>query len=251
MAARKLADAKRAGFARGQRQPRQKRGTYPMWQRLRAARAYADLTQEDVGKALSPPRSRTAVAFWESATADLRTAPLGEQLMQYARICKVPVEWLLDDTQAPDSLYTYMQRRSGAVPVANPAEREQRRAKAFWSAVEYQTLHVCPELADQFHVPLTSAGVEVEAGFLCGQALCGFINESIDWQRHLVRETSRLLVLERMLGRPHQKHLLMYAPDGLADEESAVEFAAGLDVKLQLVDNVLVAANILCALGRK
>lgn len=66
-----------------------------MWQRIRAARNWAKLSQQVVADACGV--SRAAVALWESEDADKRTAPRHENIKAISRLTGAPIGWLFDD----------------------------------------------------------------------------------------------------------------------------------------------------------
>lgn len=68
-----------------------------MWQRIRIARRYAQLSQETLGNLCNPPVSKSAVAQWESASAQKRTTPKLSNLNTIAEATGAPLDWLLSD----------------------------------------------------------------------------------------------------------------------------------------------------------
>ena len=74
-----------------------------LWQRLRAARRFADLAQKDIARAVGLTRS--AVAQWEAAEPEHRTKPSVDHLMIVSRVTKAPLEWLLNDASRLEDLY--------------------------------------------------------------------------------------------------------------------------------------------------
>lgn len=66
-----------------------------MWQRIRAARKHAKLTQEQLGERCGV--SKAAVAQWEAKTPDKRTSPSRESVYKIHQATGAPVEWLYDD----------------------------------------------------------------------------------------------------------------------------------------------------------
>lgn len=66
-----------------------------LWQRLRQARRYADLTQQAL--AVMCGVSRGAVALWEAEEPEHRTKPTTDHLIATAKATGVPLEWLLND----------------------------------------------------------------------------------------------------------------------------------------------------------
>lgn len=74
-----------------------------LWQRLRAARRFADLTQQNLGDQCRV--SRGAVALWEAAEPEHRTKPTIENLVKVAEATSVPLEWLMNDASKLDDVY--------------------------------------------------------------------------------------------------------------------------------------------------
>ena len=87
-----------------------------LWQRLRQARRFADLTQADLASRCGV--SRGAVALWEAAEPEHRTRPTTDHIVTIAKVCNVPLEWLLNDTSDINALW----RLSGEFgPAPTPA----------------------------------------------------------------------------------------------------------------------------------
>ena len=97
--------------------------TSELWQRLRQARKFADLTQQDLADACSVTRG--AVGQWEAAEIEHRTKPTTEHLITVARVTRVPLEWLLNDTSDLNALWRLngefgaSRAADGARPAAN------------------------------------------------------------------------------------------------------------------------------------
>lgn len=71
-----------------------------MWQRIRYARARANLTQQALADALGI--SKSAVAQWEARDPEKRTRPERDNIAPLARELKVSLAWLMsDDVQLP------------------------------------------------------------------------------------------------------------------------------------------------------
>lgn len=77
--------------------------TSELWQRLRQARKYADLTQQDLADACSVTRG--AVALWEAAEPEHRTKPTTDHLITVSKVTGVPLEWLLNDTSDLNAIW--------------------------------------------------------------------------------------------------------------------------------------------------
>lgn len=88
-----------------------------LWQRIRQARKFADLTQLDLSKACGV--SRGAVAQWESAELEHRTKPTTDHLISIAKTTKVPLEWLMNDASDPNAIWR-LTGEFGGEPVHAP-----------------------------------------------------------------------------------------------------------------------------------
>lgn len=85
-----------------------------LWQRLRQARKYADLTQADLAKACGVTRG--AVALWEAAEIEHRTKPTTDHLIEISKKTKVPLEWLLNDAASTEQLWKLTGEFGGGEP---------------------------------------------------------------------------------------------------------------------------------------
>ena len=74
-----------------------------LWQRLRQARKYADLTQQQLANECGVTRG--AIALWESAEPEHRTKPTTEHLITLSKVTGAPLEWLLNDTSDVNELW--------------------------------------------------------------------------------------------------------------------------------------------------
>jgi phage repressor protein C with HTH and peptisase S24 domain len=66
-----------------------------MWERIRLARTYAQLTQEQLGEDVGV--SKSAVAQWETKDPAKRTQPTLDNLKAISARTGAPVSWLMDD----------------------------------------------------------------------------------------------------------------------------------------------------------
>lgn len=214
-----------------------------LWERLRAVRMYANKTQKDVAKELDV--SRAAVALWESPTEGIRTSPSAQQIMAYAKVCNVPAQFLIDDTQRADDVYAYMQELQGITKSPKGEEELVRRAAAFWSAVHFETLVTHPKASAHFNVSAKLGGIEFTAALLKGQDVASFSYVGADWQAQVLREASNLMFLERAMGHALNKHLLMFWPAPSEDAPQLMAFARALDIRLTLVSDVPKTAKYL------
>lgn len=67
-----------------------------LWQRLRAARKSARMSQDELGRRVGV--SRAAVSQWEHPDPEKRTRPRWETLAEVAKVTGAPIDWLHDDT---------------------------------------------------------------------------------------------------------------------------------------------------------
>lgn len=74
-----------------------------LWQRLRQARRYADLTQADLAGKCGV--SRGAVALWEAEEPEHRTKPTTDHLLAISSATGVPLEWLLNDASKLEDIW--------------------------------------------------------------------------------------------------------------------------------------------------
>lgn len=250
--ARGVEDARRAGQASSTkaRMPKGRGAKSELHQRIRAARMYANKTQDAIAEALVPAISRAAVAYWEAVDPEKRSLPSPTQLMQVAKMCRVPIEWLMDDSQSVDGLYAYMQEQerrlsAGTQPLDARHEAGQR---AFWSAVEHTVLGENIKLSGRFNVPVRQGGVELVAGFWNGKTLAGFVNVRSDWKHDVARECGQLLLVEKLIGRPHAKALIVFVQAELPEQREAAEYGRALDIDVRTVSTVEQAARVLLRL---
>jgi len=68
-----------------------------LWQRIKAARRHASLTQDEVAQMLN--LTRPAVAQWESKNPETRTSPSRANLNAFSELTGAPMDWLTDDGQ--------------------------------------------------------------------------------------------------------------------------------------------------------
>lgn len=74
-----------------------------LWQRLRQARRFADMTQQDLADKVGV--SRGAVALWEAAEPEHRTKPTTEHVVKIASVTRAPLEWLLNDASDLNAIW--------------------------------------------------------------------------------------------------------------------------------------------------
>ena len=215
-----------------------------LWQRLRAARKFADLTQAQLGAACGITRS--GYAFFEASDDNARTRPNTDQIISISRLTKVPVEWLLNDAADPgdvwkvgtvagvayqDSLPSRPQPTrppTGAVSYPNA----DRMDETFWRAVEYNVLMTNPDLASSFDVPLDILSVGVRVRFMHDKTLACFTSHADD--QSILIFMGRLLLIERAIGNGHRKHLIVWVREAAADLaniSAAAKSMFGVEIK--------------------
>ena len=221
-----------------------------LWQRLRAARSFGDKTQMEVSKGLGV--SRPTVSLWESRDPAIRTNPSAQQVMGYATVCGVPAQFLVDDAADPDDVYKYGGKfgsKNDAVAPLSTEEAERRRAKAFWSAVEFKCVSDTPSLIGAFEVAIPSNSIKLRAGFLHIKNVAVF-TAPVGREESDVLEsaTACLLLYERALGRTMNKHLMVYTRSGTFNIDDSAAYERQFGITLSAFNDVDRAAAHLSTL---
>ena len=120
-------------------------------QRLRAARTFADLSQQEVAKACNV--TRPAVSQWEALELTKRTTPSLEQVKTIARLCNVPLEWLTDDEADPDSVWGFLKENRWTPAAAKPVTTATASRADFLAGLRFELTTLAVPL-----VPGLSAG---------------------------------------------------------------------------------------------
>lgn len=111
-----------------------------LWQRLRQARRYADLTQADIAKRCGVTRG--AVALWESAQDQHRSKPSIDHVQVIAQACRVPLDWLLNDASDLNDIWRLTgEFQQGETPDSQPSRAQIRRSAAAAAALTQQQHH--------------------------------------------------------------------------------------------------------------
>lgn len=190
-----------------------------LWQRLRAARKFADLTQAQLASVCNVTRS--GYAFFESSDDNARTRPNTDQIMAIAKLTRVPIEWLLNDTSDPGDVWKIGVVNGFAAkppPPQNhscPVKQPDRREETFWRAVEYHVTMQDSHRAEAFDVTVPVDSVELRIRYQYEKVLCCFC--SVSEAQMLTLYMGRLLLYERALQRTMSKHLLVWPRDGELD----------------------------------
>jgi transcriptional regulator with XRE-family HTH domain len=105
-----------------------------LWQRLRIARKYKNLTQKDIAAACHV--SPSAVGQWEQKDNSKRTAPKFENLVEVSKITTAPLEWLQDDSAELDAEWLHIahhdDEREEAPPDDYSDQEYQEPDQSFW-----------------------------------------------------------------------------------------------------------------------
>lgn len=227
-----------------------------LWERLRAARRYADMTQAQLAAACGVTRS--AYAFMESKDPNARSRPSAEQVMAIARLTKVPVEWLMNDAVDPGEVWKIgvisgsgprpaqaaQQHAAGPHPHRRSTDGPDRMAQLFWSAVQYHVLISDPSRASAFDVVVREAPLPLTVRYLHGTAAVCFTHRSDPDSVALYM--GRLLLHERALARALDKHLLVWHRDGDVELDGTVAAALqAFGVRIRQVATAEEAASYL------
>ena len=202
-----------------------------LWQRLRAARKFADLTQANLAAACGITRS--GYAFFEAGDPNSRTRPNTDQIMAIAKLTKVPIEWLLNDSVDPGDVWKVgVVANAGPKPLApapgpHPLRRStdgpDRMEETFWRAVEYHVLVNDPSRASAFDVEVHPAPLPMRARYLHEWVISCFTTRCDPDTLSLYM--GRLLLNERALGKAFRKHLLIWPRGCELDMDGTVECA--------------------------
>lgn len=221
-----------------------------LWQRLRAARDYGKKTQLDIARGLG--LTRGAVALWEARGPEIRTNPTADQIMAVAAMTGVPADYILDDNQRPDDVFSFMQHRKDVVDSTPTPKAQQASAQgaAFWSAVKYEALRKNAGLSRCFDQPVQLHHTELRAGYLQGKTLAQFVANGGDFRDLLVQEVKNMLIIELALGRRCTKSVFIWSPDETPPAKLAPLMALGktLDVQVKVCHDPIKAARAVLSL---
>jgi len=218
--------------------------TSELWQRIRAARRFAGMTQDDLAREAGI--SRSAYAFWEGKTPENRTNPNGQQLMMVARLTKVPVEWLMSNLSKVEDVWKITSKENEArAERPAPAPGTDRLTESYWPAVEFAVLSENPGLHDSFQFGVAAPPLNLVADFHYKQSVVVYCKT--DLLAGLSEHLGRLLLIEAMLGRPLSKYLLHWTRGGEALPD-VTEAAGSIGVRLLQVKTVGDASSFLLGL---
>lgn len=225
-----------------------------LWQRLRAARKYADLRQQDVATACGV--GRTAVTLWESADENARTRPDLNLMPVLAKLYKLPVEWLMNDGANVDDVWKIgaLHKTSPTLPIANVANAvmdPSRVKESFMRATEFEIMQINPNLIEGFANNLGTGVARVKADFAYGDVVAQFAVAGpggVD-----MGMLGQLLLLERAAGRELRKFAILWCREdgGFALGEVAVaQLQSAFGVRLITVKSPAEGAQFLASVIR-
>lgn len=165
-----------------------------LWQRIKTARKYADLRQQDVAVACGV--SRGAVAQWEYEDAVRRTRPNLDQLKALAKAAGVSFDWLINDSSQLDEIWQYTPmapNKAAPAPTVRESDLVKDIIDELVKARDY-------DLVRGFHQEMVS---NLRPDFLLKNHLVEFK------QRFSMEGVAQLLLYERALGRPMEKTLMV------------------------------------------
>lgn len=155
-----------------------------LWQRLRQARRFADLTQADLATRCHVTRG--AVALWEAAEAEHRTKPTTDHLIAVSKFTGAPLEWLLNDASDLDGLWRLRGEFEAGVDVRAdvradvlPDLRQQGHLFVFAQTPEQIAAKVIQLAAEppgtHTHLIVIGASAEVHAAATPAEALAAVV----------------------------------------------------------------------------
>ena len=209
-----------------------------LWQRLRTARKYADLRQEDISRVCKVTRS--AVAQWEAKEPEKRTTPAIDQVREIAKLCRLPLEWLLNDSANTDDVWEIGKLYTPSATQAPMLTPGNRLDSAFEKAIEFDLLQRKPELAEGFGRGLPLANTSLKPDFWYGKTVI----EIKTSDRAIVETCGQLLLIEKAIGGKCHKAVLVYGP---ADQTVLSAYAAAFGIDIVPVASPADAANYIVA----
>lgn len=223
-----------------------------LWQRLRAARKFADLTQAQLASVCNITRS--GYAFFESSDDNSRTRPNTDQIMAIARTTRVPIEWLLNDTSDPGDVWKIgvvasVGPKQAMAPAPSdhncPIRKTDRMEETFWRAVEYNVASRDPYRVEAFEAIVHVDSLEMPIRYQHEKVIACFCTATEP--QMLTLYLGRLLLYERALQRTMHKHLLVWTRHqhdvDLSGFVQAVQ--KGFGISVQLVNTAEEAAEYL------
>lgn len=208
-------------------------------QRIRAARNYADLRQQDVADACAAAGikvSRSAVAQWEYDD-ERQTRPSIDHVKVVSRRTGVPLEWLLNDSAELSDIWRFTKMADGApaapMPIADLPKSPvtDRFADAYSKAIEFAVLQRRPEMAGAFGREFGQAGMRVTPDFIWGNVVAEFrttpasadtVGRLLTVEQALARKLKKVVIeLAAAVGDPHEVFGILVYPVSSPDEAAS------------------------------
>lgn len=189
-----------------------------LWQRIRAARKFADLRQQDIAGPCGVGRS--TVALWESKMEENRTKPDLDQLKTLAKLTSLPLDFFINDNADPDDVWKIGAQHKPAQ--IGPPVSQDKMLESFIRAVEFEVMQHRPDLAQGFSAAVGSGLARIRADFFYGKQLIVF---RIDSQGMDHAALANLLLLEKAAGRPLDKTIISWVREGSTQADDFTEEA--------------------------
>ena len=166
-----------------------------LWQRIRAARKYADLRQQDVAQVCGV--SRAAIAQWEYDDPQRRTTPSIDQMKALSKLSGVPLDWLLNDRANLDDIWQYA-KTSAAPPLAAPTHGPAFVKDVVDELVKMQFFRVLPG----FYKNIGMGPLGMAADFVFEDCIVEFKD------KFSLEAVAQVLMIEKAVG-PSRKILMV------------------------------------------
>lgn len=208
-----------------------------LWQRIRAARKYKNLRQQDIADVCGV--SRGAVAQWEYDDPTKRTTPSIDQMKEAAKITGVPLDWLLSDASDLGDIWQY-------AVVNKPAEMTPRTLppapdNLLENAIRYEVRERRPDLDAGFSRTLGHAPFAVQPDFMWADVV-------VEIKSQLTEAVpATLLMAERISGRKLRKVLLLVNRNNTTPEAHKKALSQTFGIHVVVVASVQDAARELIA----
>lgn len=187
-------------------------------QRLRAARNYADLRQQDIADACALAGfrvSRSAVAQWEYDD-ERKTTPSIEQVKVVAKRTGVPLEWLLNEGAEVADVWRAASQTQTPMPLVPTPKSPvtDRLAEAGAKAIEFAVFQRRPDLAAGFGQVIGTAPMAVHPDFLWKNTIINFSMTDAS-----AETIGRILLAEQAAARRMTKALILLNKDAAKDAD--------------------------------
>jgi len=181
-----------------------------LWQRIRAARKYGDLRQQDVAEACGV--SRPAVAQWEYEDETRRTRPSIDQMKALAKRSGVPFDWLLNDSANLEDVWQYAKVSAKQIP--EPVRQEVPDNSFVKDIIDELVKMQFYKAIPGFYRTIGESNTSVRADFVLDNHIFEFKN------RFSMDAVALLLMVEKALGTQATKVLMVREeiPEAQADQ---------------------------------